>query len=767
MDDRIGFPFFDKSVRLYHMANGKILFMEYAGKRIERKRMKTWKHILRTGLLSISMLVQSFAVLASDCIIKNGDFHIEQFGKYDILVEVETKDNLISNVKITGDNFSGTHADVNQQKLSQAADGIREKLKGISASDAKKIMEIDTVSGATISSNGIKRAVLDALDLKEESDTTGTLEKVPKAGEYEVAISVKSDVVEHSMLGTEKATAKLNVDKNGKMKISYRMVSGTEKEPMYILAFNGYYPNNDRQGSLTMEDASVGTETKNGHTIATEVSFPLCDLSGTYYANSKIYVPAMKNLNGLISGVSFENGTFDVDNIVTVDWNTLKNTDDHADNRVENSMDVTATIEEEMDSPQYSVVIPSAVWMGDISASKDNVREYELTVRTEDKNGAIVVSAPAEGELRKKENAGSTNEYLKFTNDFGKQTVRANGKQKESLATKHCLTGKINIAAKDVEKVSAGTYSGTTVFTINYEKEGEETPGKRLDSNSNPEPEKKLEDGVYSITGSMVKTDKITASMSDAAIHHTIKLTVKNGKYDITLNFNGLKVGEKLGYLSQLKYFMTGYTMDSRGNLKGTLADVTIDSYQKNKDGSIVSDQYGTNYPDEVSFELIPEALTDGYVPLQVFVPIMASISTDAGTQPVFLKLDWSSIKRTTLDDPDFNKNDNNNSDNNNNSNNNVSSPGNNSLGKNTLGGGSLGGSKLGSSSLGNGSSGLKSGKSNLGGGLGSSLKSAASVKTGDILQDNVLWLTILFLGGVAFLAGWSTKRRSTTSKRK
>ena len=63
-----------------------------------------------------------------------------------------------------------------------------------------------------------------------------------------------------------------------------------------------------------------------------------------------------------------------------------------------------------------------------------------------------------------------------------------------------------------------------------------------------------LADGVYSITGNMVKVDKTTASMSDAAIDHTIKLTVKNGKYYITLNFNGLTVGQKLGYLSQLKY---------------------------------------------------------------------------------------------------------------------------------------------------------------------------------------------------------------------
>ena len=277
---------------------------------------------------------------------------------------------------------------------------------------------------------------------------------------------------------------------------------------------------------------------------------------------------------------------------------------------------------------------------------------------------------------------------------------------------------------------------------------------------------KNLADGIYSITGNMVKVDKTTASMSDGAINHTVKLTVKNGKYYITLNFNGLTVGQKLGYLSQLKYFTTGYTLDKYGNPQGTLADVTVDSYQKNSGGSLVSDQYGTNYPDEVTFELIPEALDDGYVPLQVFVPIMDAISSGTGTQPVFLKLDWSSLKATTADDPDFDKNDNNGNNNNNNSNgnNNSSSLGNGSLGNNTLGSSSLGSSKLGSSSLGSGSS-LKSGTSSLGSGSslksgtsslgsGSSLKSASNVKTGDVVQNNTLWAAILLLGGVALLAG-------------
>ena len=277
-----------------------------------------------------------------------------------------------------------------------------------------------------------------------------------------------------------------------------------------------------------------------------------------------------------------------------------------------------------------------------------------------------------------------------------------------------------------------------------------------------------LADGVYSITGNMVKIDKKTASMSDAAINHTIKLTVKNGKYYITLNFNGLTISQKLGYLSQLKYFTTGYTLDKYGNPQGTLADVTVDSYQKNSDGSLVSDQYGTNYPDEVTFELIPEAMEDGYVPLQVFVPIMDAISAGTGTQPVFLKLDWTSLKSTTSDDPDFDKEDDNNNNNNNGNNNNNSNKNNSNesgnIGNSSLGNNTLSGNKTGTSSLGSGSS-LKSGTSSLGSssslksgtsslGSSSKLKSASSVNTGDEVQNNTTWAAVLLLGFTALLAG-------------
>ena len=97
---------------------------------------------------------------------------------------------------------------------------------------------------------------------------------------------------------------------------------------------------------------------------------------------------------------------------------------------------------------------------------------------------------------------------------------------------------------------------------------------------------KKLEDGVYSISGKMLKTDKKTESMANEAINHKIKLTVKNGKYDITLDFKGLNISSSYGYLSKIKYFTNTYKIDQYKVPTGSLKNVTVDSYQKDTKGN-------------------------------------------------------------------------------------------------------------------------------------------------------------------------------------
>lgn len=162
-----------------------------------------------------------------------------------------------------------------------------------------------------------------------------------------------------------------------------------------------------------------------------------------------------------------------------------------------------------------------------------------------------------------------------------------------------------------------------------------------------------LEDGVYAVNGTMQKPNG-EASMSDGAIAHAIKLTVEDGEYFLTMNFKGLDVAGLRGYFSNLKYYNSGYEKNASNYPSGTLTDVMVESVQRYTDGEILSDSLGTNYPDIVTFPLIPEALTDGMVPLQVFVPIMEELSTGSGTQSVYLVLNWDSVKKTTEDDPAF-----------------------------------------------------------------------------------------------------------------
>ena len=262
-----------------------------------------------------------------------------------------------------------------------------------------------------------------------------------------------------------------------------------------------------------------------------------------------------------------------------------------------------------------------------------------------------------------------------------------------------------------------------------------------------------LPDGVYSVTGRMLKVDKETPSMSDNAIDHTIKLTVKDGKYALTMNFQGLTIGSQLGYLGRLQYFASGYTLDRHDNPQGDLQAVTVDSYQQNEDGSRVSDQYGTDYPDEVTFELIPEALEDGFVPLQVFVPIMDAIASGTGTQPVFLALDWDTLQATTDDDPAFDDEGQTDDEETDGNGEGSGLTGGSGLGTSTLpGGSSLGGSSLGGSSLG----GSSLGGSSLG---GSSLSAA---RTGDETGTALAgWAALLILAGAAVVLALRQRRGS------
>lgn len=185
-----------------------------------------------------------------------------------------------------------------------------------------------------------------------------------------------------------------------------------------------------------------------------------------------------------------------------------------------------------------------------------------------------------------------------------------------------------------------------------------------LKATDNKPDKNKLDDGVYSIYGEMIKVNRQDKSMSNDAINHTLKLTVENGKYYLTLDFHGLHYLNRFGYLAKLAYYDNGYAYGQYGKIEGSLIPAEVLSTQKNADGSDVIDEFnkdggssaGLLYPDQMKFPLVSDALNDidGYVPLHVFVPVMEDISEGTGDQDVLLKLDWSTLTKTTEDDPVF-----------------------------------------------------------------------------------------------------------------
>lgn len=156
-----------------------------------------------------------------------------------------------------------------------------------------------------------------------------------------------------------------------------------------------------------------------------------------------------------------------------------------------------------------------------------------------------------------------------------------------------------------------------------------------------------LPDGKYTLYAQMIKTDRESFSMSNNAIKHDVWLEVKDGEYYLTMQFKGMSIYNKFGYLLNLSYFDTGYTYNGYGVPEGNLVPAEVLTTQKDSDGNDVIDQYNNAdnlYPELVRIKLVDKA-SGKYVPLQVFVPIMESIADETGTQPVLMQLDWTTLK--------------------------------------------------------------------------------------------------------------------------
>ena len=87
----------------------------------QKKTRKQWRRALLTGLMAAGLLLQSLNVQAESSEIsggntKNGTFHIDQFGEYDINTAVTVYGGKITELTVTGENYGGTYADVNRMK---------------------------------------------------------------------------------------------------------------------------------------------------------------------------------------------------------------------------------------------------------------------------------------------------------------------------------------------------------------------------------------------------------------------------------------------------------------------------------------------------------------------------------------------------------------------------------------------------------------------------------------------------------------------------
>lgn len=157
--------------------------------------------------------------------------------------------------------------------------------------------------------------------------------------------------------------------------------------------------------------------------------------------------------------------------------------------------------------------------------------------------------------------------------------------------------------------------------------------------------EMSLPAGVYSVTGEVLKTDRETKSMADSAVEHNMKLTVSDNTYRLTFTINEIKLGVSTGYLGNVRYYLTGYGTDSFGIPAGDTKESVVNSYKTDKNGTRIKDEFGTDYPESVTVELIPEAVLSGYVPLQIYIPVMESLAAGSGTQDIYIHLDMNSVR--------------------------------------------------------------------------------------------------------------------------
>lgn len=125
------------------------------------------------------------------------------------------------------------------------------------------------------------------------------------------------------------------------------------------------------------------------------------------------------------------------------------------------------------------------------------------------------------------------------------------------------------------------------------------------------------------------------------------------------MQLKGLSIYNLYGYLSEISYYDNGYSYDELGYPHGEKVSADVQTTQKDAEGNDIIDKYNNAsslYPEVIRFKLVKQAVADenGFVPMNVLVPIMETIAEGNGNQDVLMKLDWSTLKEISSDEPGF-----------------------------------------------------------------------------------------------------------------
>ena len=595
---------------------------------------------------------------------KFGKAEVNQFGKYTVHTDITTMDGIITNVDVTADNFVSTEKlEENEVRINQVTKALKSAWNGMAPTqeNAEKIFKvimqennpdevIDSVSGATYTAKAVRDSVMSAFGLTYEDEVINVPESV-EPGVYSVKIGYYSDVVWHSLVETVKADAVLTVNADNTMSLSFDTKSGTEKEPLYILAFNGVYPNNDLTQPLTMEgcETVMGLSSNDyedeffakGTQVVNHVTFPLLGgLTKTYATNARMYVPAMNKLNGELSGVRFENGTFDVPVFAKVYWDTMEKTGDVEGGSVAAGR-YTADLVMNQDGKNKASMCDALFGP-----------KVDITVE----NGMATLKVYVAYPVPSMPEAGKDGTLKNFTIDFkGQQYVadsdltskptfiaKANnpmfGMTKGQEVQAQVLTVELPAAALEAEHLD------TTAF-VNVAMNSDQYFDMVLSNLTKIEPQGRIEDGNYYVNVAMWHGTRDQASMGDSAFTHNrrVLVTVENGNVvSVQVASNPVAMGPILSAVTAVSVVLD---FDEGGSPLHTVPVEVLSTEKLTAQPAGLEVNYIKTFRFDMPEKYRPETLTGiGYVPVQFVVP-----STPMGDDPMDarLRLDWDSAEKT------------------------------------------------------------------------------------------------------------------------